>query len=312
MGKMNQENYDVSWQNFSDHFQEMLNNMMTSSELSDVTLVCDDKIELKAHKIILSSCSSVFKNILSDHHMENSSKMYLSEIEHTEMQSILEFMYLGVATIPQNRFSYFLDVAKSFEIEEIINDTYLNNGNLGSADLREQMKDQTEFKAEQMFKNADENTKVVGKRNSPTFFPDEDGKYCCNQCDMKFTKRNNLYYHIQAKHEGKKFSCNKCDHQFTTKHSLRIHIQSKHEGLKYGCTSCDYQATQQGNLRNHIKSVHEGVKYKCKKCHQQFSAQSALNLHIQAKHEGLMYACDRCDYQSNYTTSLNKHMMKLH
>ena len=40
----------------------MLHEMMKSNELTDVTLVCDDKKQFKAHKIVLSACSTVFKN----------------------------------------------------------------------------------------------------------------------------------------------------------------------------------------------------------------------------------------------------------
>ena len=46
---------------YSDHLREMLHEMMKSHELTHVTLICDDKRQFKAHKIVLSACSSVFK-----------------------------------------------------------------------------------------------------------------------------------------------------------------------------------------------------------------------------------------------------------
>ena len=75
----------------------MLHEMMKSSYIADVTLVCDDKIQFKAHLIILSACSSVFKSIINDL-SQNSSVIYLRGIQHQEMESILEFIYLGAAT----------------------------------------------------------------------------------------------------------------------------------------------------------------------------------------------------------------------
>ena len=94
--KMTQEKYNLNWHTYSDHLREILHEMMKSNELTDVTLICDDKRQFKAHKIVLSACSSVFKSIIDDL-PQNSSVIYLRGIQHQEMESILEFMYLGVA-----------------------------------------------------------------------------------------------------------------------------------------------------------------------------------------------------------------------
>ena len=112
------EKFTIHWPTYTDHLREMLHDMMKSDELTDVTLICDDKIQLNAHKIVLSACSSVFKNILSSL-PQNSSVIYFKGIQHQEMESILEFMYLGVATLHQERMNEFLNVAKNLEIKEI-------------------------------------------------------------------------------------------------------------------------------------------------------------------------------------------------
>ena len=93
---MTEEKNNHNWTTYSDHLREMLHEMMKSNQLTDVTLVCDDKKQFKAHKIVLSACSSVFKSIINDL-PQNSSVIYLRGIQHQEMESILEFMYLGVA-----------------------------------------------------------------------------------------------------------------------------------------------------------------------------------------------------------------------
>ena len=45
---MNQEKYNLNWHTYSDHLREMLQEMMKSDQLTDVTLVCDDKKQFKA------------------------------------------------------------------------------------------------------------------------------------------------------------------------------------------------------------------------------------------------------------------------
>ena len=58
------ENFNVSWHNYSEHLRDMLDDMSSDDSFAYVTLVTDDKKQLKAHRNILSSSSSVFKEIL--------------------------------------------------------------------------------------------------------------------------------------------------------------------------------------------------------------------------------------------------------
>ena len=69
---MDQECYEVSWHTFHDHLQLTLQNLLNSDCFADVTLVCEDKKQYKAHKLILSACSSMFKSIINDFSSNNS------------------------------------------------------------------------------------------------------------------------------------------------------------------------------------------------------------------------------------------------
>merc|ERR1712133_282501 len=134
--KMNQQKYNLNWHTYSDHLRDLLHNMRKSEYLTDVTLVCDDQRQFKAHKIVLSACSNVFKNII-DNLPLNCSVIYLRGIQHQEIESILEFMYLGVATFYQERENEFLNVAKNLEIKEISKDVEFNNDEKFNEDVEE-------------------------------------------------------------------------------------------------------------------------------------------------------------------------------
>ena len=60
------EKYTLNWQTFIDHLQSMLKDLYEEREHSDVTLVCDDQTQFKAHKIVLRACSPVFKKIIDN------------------------------------------------------------------------------------------------------------------------------------------------------------------------------------------------------------------------------------------------------
>merc|ERR1712126_305747 len=113
-----QPKMDLNWHTFTDHLKAMMSNILMSGDLTDITLVSDDKKKLKAHKVVLSSCSPVFKDIINDL-PEKNPIIYLKGIHSYEIESILQFMYLGQATLLQERMNVFIDVAKSLEIKEI-------------------------------------------------------------------------------------------------------------------------------------------------------------------------------------------------
>ena len=263
---MHPEKYNLNWHTYSDHLREMLNGIMKSEEFTDVTLVCDDKRQFRAHKIVLSACSSVFKSIITEV-PQNNQVIYLRGIQHQELKSILEFMYLGMATCHQERMQEFLNVAKDLEIKEICEDI--------------------ELKDENIIENKSEPLTVpitrtdIDKNDQQN---NADSKFNCDQCQSNFTTEGHLDRHMQSKHEGVKYPCNQCDYQATQKIHLKLHIQRKHEGVKYACSQCEYQGGSTSNLRIHIQTKHEGVKYYCDLCNYQLNSKNSLVMHKKANH----------------------------
>ena len=106
---------------FPEYLKNLLVDIQTSGDFADVTLVCDDQKQLRAHRNILSACSPVFKRILRINSSSPHSVIYLRGIRHEEMVSILHFVYLGQVTFSEDRMEEFLSVAKNLEIKELSN-----------------------------------------------------------------------------------------------------------------------------------------------------------------------------------------------
>merc|ERR1712150_391187 len=96
----------------------MFKDLYQEGRYSDVTLVSDDQTQFKAHKIVLRACSSVFKKII-DSNPSQHPLIYLRGIQSYEMESILQFMYLGEGKFYYERMGEFLKVAKDLEVKEI-------------------------------------------------------------------------------------------------------------------------------------------------------------------------------------------------
>ena len=100
--------------------------LMMNEDYSDVTLVTEDKKQIKANISILSACSPIFRDILKKE-KNCSTIMFLRGVQHSEIESILQFIYLGEATFYEERMDEFLAVAKSLEIKELCNAEVVTN-----------------------------------------------------------------------------------------------------------------------------------------------------------------------------------------
>jgi len=116
---MMQGQIEMNWDSYSDHLKEMMHNLMNSNETADVTIVCDDKSKFKVHKFVLIASSSVFQSIIKDLSKNGDSVIYLRGVLAEDMKSILQFLYLGQATLHEERMNEFLSVAASLEIKDL-------------------------------------------------------------------------------------------------------------------------------------------------------------------------------------------------
>ena len=306
---MHQEKYSLKWHTYSDHLKNMMKELMMNEDFSDVTLVTEDKKHIKANINILSACSPVFKDILSKEKNSNQI-MYLRGIQFSEMESIMQFIYLGEATFYEERMDEFIAVAKSLEIKGLCNADTETNDEPEDEPLQPQPiletsnKEEQNVTSDQIVKKSlqEKRRTVVGINN----------RFDCAECHKTYSSNANLYNHRKSAHEGVKYACDQCEYQATKQSHLNTHIQSKHEGVKYACDQCDYQATQKGSLTLHIQSKHEGVKYACSQCDYQATTSSNLTKHTQSKHDGIKYACTQCDFQATNPSYLNIHIKSAH
>ena len=97
---------------------------MMNDDFADVTLVSEDKKHFRAHRNILSASSPVFKDKLQK---DTQKKICLEGINFSESESIMNFIYLGEATLYEEGFKKFIAVARSLQIKQFCNAETLKN-----------------------------------------------------------------------------------------------------------------------------------------------------------------------------------------
>ena len=316
-----QEKYTLTWHTYPDHLRDIMKDMMTSDSFTDVTLISDDKKQIKAHRNILSACSPVFKNILEMNSQNNHPIIYLRGIQYSEIESILQFIYLGEAKLFQERVDEFCLVAKNLEIRELRNwdddddinveQNTRNEGNVNGENFQAEQNTINEMNVDtEGHASTEINTVLHQVRRKEIALIGS--KFKCPECENSYADRRGVNRHIKAVHEGIKFTCNQCDRQFSHPINLTSHILSVHEGVKHACSQCDYEATTKGNLKIHTDSIHEGVRHACNQCGMQFTQPNSLKDHIQSVHEGVMFSCNQCKQQFNCEGNLRRHIRSMH
>ena len=304
---MYQHGGTLSWKMFSSNLTSSLSDLFTGSSFSDVTLVSDDKILFRAHKYILASFSPALKSLLLDnpHHHPI---IYLRGIMHTELHSILQFIYLGEAFIHHSNFNRFSQAAEDLKIQELtdkamrvpLNDT-------SSQDKLDNSEDQN--KKEDAL-NIHENMLTQGIYSD---YQESSKKlYKCEKCDASYKSKTGLSCHLKSKHEGFVHFCQYCGYKTSHLSHLKTHHESIHEGVKYSCDYCDYKASVRGSLKSHQEAIHEGVKYSCYQCDSKFTKQNDLKRHKKSVHEGVRYSCDQCKFQAKRKDHLKLHKGRKH
>ena len=278
---MPKQNYKVEWDAYPDHLKRIMGDMMKTDDFTDVTLVSDDKKHIKAHRNILAACSPFFKNILQIEE-RNNHIIYLRGIQFSELELVLEYMYLGEATFDRERISDFFLVAKNLEIKEFeknVEETFDSKHQFSSLN-QNCVVESNEW---------NENTKDVelfyGKNEAGELNETVVNEFTTVESNsMKHQDRSRDDNEASPEGAVDTYKCSKCDYQshnkwYRNRHAL-IHGSDR---LRYACNFCGYRASKQEHLIRHSESKHEGIKYACNQCEYEGS-KGALFHHKKTKH----------------------------
>jgi len=112
---MGSEKFSLRWNDFESSISSSVGDMRDSEQFLDLTLVCGDD-QIRAHKVIISACSPLFRSILSRNPHQNP-LLYLKDIKCDDMRSVLDFMYYGEVSIAQEGLNSFLQVAEELQVK---------------------------------------------------------------------------------------------------------------------------------------------------------------------------------------------------
>ena len=150
----------------------------------------------RVHKFILSACSTVFRKILTSNPLNTS--IYLRGIHHEELESILQFIYLGEATSYHERMNELLNVSKNLDIKEIGKNVFDEEEETGYVNKKQNFNEDNSI---QLDENQINDVPIIASQvltnDSSSLLNNQKMSYECHQCDYQATNKGNLNVHVQ-------------------------------------------------------------------------------------------------------------------
>ena len=105
----NSEDLSVQWDGFSENLSSYFRSLREDTEFTDVTLVCEyGQQRVEAHKMILAGSSPVFHNLFAGNR-QMCQVVYLRGVQLNDLAAVLDYIYLGEASLPQEELQSLLE-----------------------------------------------------------------------------------------------------------------------------------------------------------------------------------------------------------
>ena len=102
------DKFCLKWNDFEPNVTRSFRKLRHEEDFSDVTLVGDDFKPMSAHKVVLSSCSEYFKNVLHNSQKQSQPVLCLEGLRNADLTNILDYIYNGELNIYQEDLDRFL------------------------------------------------------------------------------------------------------------------------------------------------------------------------------------------------------------
>ena len=243
------EKFCLKWNDFQTNVSNTFRKLRTSDNFYDVTLVSDDQQQVSAHKVVLSSSSEYFKNILTSN-KHSHPLLCLNGVNKGDLENILDFIYHGEIQIYQDHLDQFLEIAQRFQLEGLIQ----GEGTQKIEPVPEQFEANTPF-TENYTMDIVTETKArrnnVKTQNDKNFTVVEFSNFeNIEELDQTI---NGMIERVEGGWQRKCLHCGKITRDIA---AAREHVETHIEGLSFPCQYCEKTFRSRSSHRVHSSRCH--------------------------------------------------------
>lgn len=120
-----QEHYSLRWNDHQNQILLAFDALLQTKSLVDVTLVCAET-SIRAHKVVLSACSPFFQRVFAENPCKHP-VIVLKDFSGWVVQAIVDFMYRGEISVPQERLQTLIQAGESLQVRGLIDHPVTGN-----------------------------------------------------------------------------------------------------------------------------------------------------------------------------------------
>ena len=243
----------LKWNDFQDNVQAAFSSLRNDSELTDVTLACEDGQQVEAHKVILAASSPFFHEVLKKNKHPHP-LVFMRGVKLENMVAIVDFLYHGEANVEQDHLDAFLALAQDLKLKGLTND---------KSNAAESFKSKVEVELkvdtgeigqndQKRFAKMESQAKTL---ETSVALPDQAIVNDLKDLDEKI--RSMMRTSEQRGNQGRLKGCTVCGKEGTYK-NIQDHIEAHHiTGVSHSCKICGKIFRSRHSLRNHMSSIHK-------------------------------------------------------
>lgn len=110
------DNYCLRWNEFEKKYAESFRHLRDNEYFTDVTLTTEGH-SVKAHRVILSACSTYFHAILKSMGPWQHPVLMLQDVKPQDLNALMDFIYFGQVHMSQDSLPTFLKIAERLKIK---------------------------------------------------------------------------------------------------------------------------------------------------------------------------------------------------
>jgi len=274
-----EEQYHLKWNDYHSSLTQCFRDLRDNHEMFDVSIMSNGRT-FKAHKLVLSACSPVFKSMLKKDRGQPFTQplIFLHGVRQEDVLAILDFMYNGEVSVNQDDLRSFLSIAEDLKVRGLT-----QNDKTDDDVIEEPAGNARQFLQRKRQRSEDEDDEVImtdstpGKRPPLPFqaFPPSTPKSALRRQSSSLMDAmpvgNISYHYLGGRDHGDPLSS-----MMVTRSDRGWH-----------CPDCIHIATTKGNLKSHILSGRHKItdkNYKCRFCDRSYSTRQSMQVHISTNH----------------------------
>lgn len=298
--RVESDKFCLRWNDFESNLSAAFQSVREEKELYDVTVACDGGGEFQAHRLVLSACSQVLRQVIcrksqlgGNHHQQ---VIYLRGVNSRDLKFILSFMYQGEVSIAQDHLNSFLALAEDLQVKGLTQERTSRETNKENSPvkMREVCQMPSDDDIEEIPSTAadpiktESNTKKLMEPGPGVVTSFHESR---EMVDYENGAGENIYDdyggHFGESAQSYPGSNINNDNNGVWSISSGLSPEGLFERRPEGdfiCIQCGYTNKWKHNMQKHTETHIEGPGHQCKYCFRNFKTKNSLQSHESMKH----------------------------